>query len=259
LGLIQKQDTKMLGTIVIEKYKKTETSSILADLERLILENSSDWSTAGIYCYWDYYKKQVLYIGLAVDLIERFKQHNGIVECLPNSCKLDRIKEYFEINEYLGFTIILQSQLSQPFNNRQKRKYKGIYSDSELKNILGKEGAEDIKYTEGVLIEAHKTKHGKRPSWNKIGGSAQAQRIAKNKNVKMLEYLITNEQNKYTSLVSLKELSNSSLFNKYEAYLHSLRTSILPVEAMIKEHEKLGIETYREMRSDNYFSTKLEI
>lgn len=249
----------MLGTVVIEKYKKTETSIILAALERLILENNSDWSTAGIYCYWDYYKKQILYIGLAVNLVERFKQHNGLVECSSHSCKLDKIKEYFELNEYLGFSIILQSQLSQPFNNKQKRKYKGIYSDSELKNILGKEGTDDIKYTEGVLIEGFKTKHGKLPSWNKIKGSAQAQRVAKGKNVKMLEYLITNEQNKYTSLVSLKELSNSSLFNKYETYLHSLRTSILPVQAMIEEHEKLGVETYSEMRSNNYFSTKLKI
>lgn len=249
----------MLGTVVIEKYKKIETSTILTALENLILVNSDDWSTAGIYCYWDYYKSEVLYIGLAVDLIERFKQHNGIVKCPSNSCKFDEITKYFKSNEYLGFSIILQSQLLQPFNYREKQKYKGVYSDVELKKILGNEGYNDIRYTEGVLLEGFKNKYGRLPSWNKIGGSINAQRIAKNKNVKLLESLITNQPNKYTACVSLKELSKSSLFNKYEAYLHSLRTSILPPKMIIKEHEKQGIGIYNEMRNDNYLSRKLEI
>lgn len=30
------------------------------------------WASAGIYCFW-------VYIGLAGDLAERFKQHNGIL------------------------------------------------------------------------------------------------------------------------------------------------------------------------------------
>lgn len=30
------------------------------------------WVSAGIYCFWDYYTHEVLYIGLAGDLAERF-------------------------------------------------------------------------------------------------------------------------------------------------------------------------------------------
>ena len=247
----------MLVTVVIEKYKKSETKIILDALE-IILKNSSDWSTAGIYCYWDYYKKKVLYIGLALDLIERFKQHNGIIKCSPSSCKINEIIEYFELNKYLGFSIILQSKLSQPFNNRVKRKYKGIYSDSELKNILGKDGANQIKYKEGILIEGFKSKYGSLPSWNKIGGSLLAQKHAKEKNVEFLEYLITNEQNRYTSLVSLKELSGNPTFMRYEAYLDSLRMSI-SINVTILQHKKSGMNTYDEMRNDNYFLRNLDV
>ena len=248
----------MLATILIDKYKKSETKEIAEALKLLTIENQQDWSTAGIYCYWDYYKKEILYIGLAVDLLERFKQHNGISKCNPKSCKLQKINDYFSSNEYIGFSIILQSSLSQPVTQRQIKKHSN-FSKSELIGILGKNGANEIKYTEGILIEGFNTKYNRNPKWNVIGGSTQAQSIAKGKNVEMLNYLITNKQNRYTSRVSLKELSKNNTFCRYEAYLHSLRISILPAETVIEKDEIDGNYTMTEISKANYFKKHLDV
>ena len=64
------------------------------------------WASAGIYCFWDYYAEAVLYIGLAGDLAERFKQHNGILPIKEGS-KQKQIEDYFSRNERLGYTIFV--------------------------------------------------------------------------------------------------------------------------------------------------------
>ena len=63
-----------------------------------------------------------MYIGLASDLSERFKQHNGI---LPNKegSKQKQIDDYFSKNERLGYTIFVQSPISQPLVHRNKDMY----------------------------------------------------------------------------------------------------------------------------------------
>lgn len=55
------------------------------------------WASAGIYCFWDYYAEAVLYIGLAGDLAERFRQHNGIL-LIREGSKQKKIEEYFSKN-----------------------------------------------------------------------------------------------------------------------------------------------------------------
>ena len=249
----------MLATILIDRYKKTETKEIAEALKLITIENQQDWSTAGIYCYWDYCKKEILYIGLAVDLLERFKQHNGISNCDPKSCKIEKINNYFSSNEYIGFSITLQSSLSQPVTKKQIRKHSN-FSKSELIEILGKNGADEIKHTEGILIEGFNTKYNKKPEWNIIGGSTQAQSIAKGKNVKILEYLTLTEPNKYISRVSLRELSKNKDYLKYEAYLHSIRISPLPSEQTINMHQNdFQMFTFNEISENNYFKKRLVI
>lgn len=72
---------------------------------------NTGWASAGIYCFWDYYAEEVLYIGLAGDLSERFKQHNWILPIKEGS-KQKQIENYFLKNERLGYTIFVQSPLS---------------------------------------------------------------------------------------------------------------------------------------------------
>jgi len=49
------------------------------------------WASSGIYCFWDPYNKNILYLGLAVDVGLRFKQHVGLVKTNRDSCKIREI------------------------------------------------------------------------------------------------------------------------------------------------------------------------
>ncbi len=250
----------MLGTIVIEKYKKTERKDIVKSLETLTVNNCQDWATAGLYSYWDYDSKEILYIGLAVDLVERFKQHNGFLNCNDSSCKYQEIEQYFDKNEYLGFSIILQSALSQPINQRQRKKYKDSFNESELSNILGEQGHNEIKRLEGILLEGFRQKHGKYPLWNKMGGSKAGQKSLKESNLGLLDLLNSNEPNKYISRVSLRELSDNATYCRYEAYLHSIRISLFPsLETINLQKETFGIDTFNEIGKSDYFKKRLDV
>ncbi|PUA39251.1 hypothetical protein C8Z91_10500 [Paenibacillus elgii] len=95
----------MFGTIIMDAYRKEEIGQIAFALDDLCSATDSyGWASSGIYCYWNYYTNELLYIGLAVDLTERFKQHNGLIPVDPASCKYGKIMEYFQANEKLVFT-----------------------------------------------------------------------------------------------------------------------------------------------------------
>jgi len=250
----------MLGTIVIDKYRITERNDIVESLEILTVNNCQDWATAGIYCYWDYDSKEILYIGLAVDLVERFRQHNGLMKCNDSSSKYQEIDQYFNKNEYIGFSIILQSALSQPISQRQRKKHNYSFNDSDLIGALGEQGHKEIKRLEGMLLEGFRQKHGKFPLWNKMGGSKEGQKSFKERQVKLLDLLNSNEHNKYISRCSLRELSNNQTYCRYEAYLHSIRISFAPILHTINSHKEIyGIDTFEEIQQSNYFKKKLNI
>jgi len=101
----------MLATIILDAYKQTETYEMAEAIKGITYLDC--WSSAGIYCFWNYYTKEVLYVGSSNDLFERFKQHNGLIKCNPRACKRKYIQEYFQNNEKLGYTIMLQSALFQ--------------------------------------------------------------------------------------------------------------------------------------------------
>lgn len=248
----------MLGTIVIEKYKQNDRDQILSALETLTVANRQDWATAGLYSYWDYRTKEILYIGLAIDLVERFKQHNGFSKTTKGSSKFDEIQAYFKINEYIGFTIVLQSALSQPPSNRQRKKYKTFRE--ELERILGDQGRKEIVRLEGILLEAFRQKYNRFPLWNKIGGDKTARKSVKESNHELLQLLVTNAANKFTSRVSLIKLASNATYCRYEAYLHSIRISPFSSAQTIQMHRKaFGIYTFDEIGISNYFKRRLNV
>ena len=104
----------MFGTVIIDAYRKEETLEMADAIDDLCSPTDNyGWASAGIYRFWDYYAEAVLYIGLAGDLAERFKQHNGILPIKEGS-KQKQIEDYFSRNERLGYTIFVQS----PYLNR---------------------------------------------------------------------------------------------------------------------------------------------
>ena len=70
----------MFGTVIIDAYRENEKQQMADAIDDLCCPNDNyGWASAGIYCFWDYYTHEVLYIGLAGDLAERFMQHNGLL------------------------------------------------------------------------------------------------------------------------------------------------------------------------------------
>ena len=120
----------MLRTIILDAYKENEKGKIAHALNELCSPRDNyGWASAGIYCYWNYYTHETYYIGLAVDLAERFKQHNGFYPKIDTkTCKKKEIDNYFRSEEKLGFSIIVQSPLSQPITSKLKDEYKDFFN-----------------------------------------------------------------------------------------------------------------------------------
>jgi hypothetical protein len=56
------------GTFTIDAYRDDERREVYDALESLFGPTSgTGWSTAGIYVYWDFSTREILYVGLASD------------------------------------------------------------------------------------------------------------------------------------------------------------------------------------------------
>lgn len=256
---------KILRTIILQPYKKIERRKVVDALDELCSpKDNYGWASAGIYVYWNYYTNEVLYIGLAVDLTERFKQHNGFYPSIDkNTCKYEQIEEYFKHNEKLGFSIIVQSPLSQPVTSKLKREYKEFTEQfSPIESYIGDEGLKAIKYQEGVLIEVFKQKNGKIPQWNKMNGSISGQNSVRPVDYETIKVISNRKDNISLSKSSLFELAESPTLERYENFLHGVRTlASLYGETKAIEilRRDLKNDTYGEMIENGYINKKLKI
>ncbi|NDP28636.1 MAG: hypothetical protein GZ087_14625 [Flavobacterium sp.] len=255
----------MLRTIILQPYKKCERKKVVKALDELCSpEDNYGWASAGIYVYWDYYTNDVLYVGLAVDLTERFKQHNGFYpEIDKRTCKYEQIEKYFSDNEKLGFSIIVQSPLSQPVTSKLKKKYKEFTEQfSPIENYIGNEGTEAIKYQEGLLIESFRINNGCIPKWNKMNGSIVGQNSVKPINFEALKVISNQTDNFLLAKSSLLEIAENPTFERFENFMHGVRI-IAPVYGQKRAIEFLRsqslIDTYGQMIEAGYLNKKLDI
>lgn len=223
----------MFGTVIIDAYRKDETSEIVEAIDDLCHpDDNYGWASAGIYCFWDYYIEEILYIGLASDLCERFKQHNGILSIDEACSKQKKIEEYFSRNERLGYSIFVQSPLSQPLTHRNKSTYLKFAKqiNSLIGDCISEQGKDDIKRVEGILIEAYKSRHGHFPPWNKIGGAVIGQKNVMKKNYNIINSLCKPDASMMNPIVAkstLRELSKNAEYAGYESFLHAVRMNML--------------------------------
>lgn len=235
----------MFGTVIIDAYAKEEALEIAEAIDDLCCPNDNyGWASAGIYCFWDYYSEAVLYIGLASDLCERFKQHNGLIPMDENCCKKAQIEKYFSCNERLGYSVFVQSPLAQPLVYRNKRTYKKFarQQNAPIEDMLSEQGKDDIKMVEGILIESFRKEHGDIPPWNKIGGSVSGQQRVMKNNINIVRSFCTPsmyEVNPIVSRSTLRELSNNPEYAAYENYLHAIRMNMLMLGMEYKDAVKL--------------------
>ena len=231
----------MFGTIIMDSYKSDEAELMANNIDEICSPmDSLGWASAGIYSFWDYYTKEVLYIGLASDLCIRFKQHNGLHPIAENACKIRQIQDYFSKNERLGYSILVQSPMSQPIVHRNEalyRKFLETPKDMPIPNYAGEEGLEFIRQAEGQLIESYKMVVGDVPPWNKIGGDTFSRRYASEGNYLYVVQAFSNgtTDNYLVSRSTIRELAENATYEWFETQLHGLRMMMLTLGMSFEE------------------------
>lgn len=249
----------MLRTIIADAYREFEKPKIVQALDTLCNANDNHgWASAGIYCYWDYKTREILYVGLAIDLTERFKQHNGMYSGIDvNTCKKREIDDYFKVNDKLGFSVVLQSCLSQPATKNLESKFEGLFSNMPNAKEIGLDGKYGIQRLEGVLLEAFKKENLKFPKWNKIGGSIRGQLAVKKSNYEAFSLLNASSMHYLLSRSTLREISAKATLERYENFLHAARIlapmvgfemacQVIATTDMVGTFEHMATEKYHE-------------
>ena len=223
----------MFGTVILDAYSKEETKELAAAIDDLCCPRDHyGWASAGIYSFWDYDTHEILYIGLASDLYERFRQHNGMLTMQEEGCKYQQIQEYFSSHSKLGYTIFVQSPLSQPLVHRNKYLYEKMAKEhnSSIQDYINDQGICDIKRVEGILIEAYRKDNGHFPPWNKVGGSIIGQQRVMKNNINIVKSFSNPqmfENNPLVSRATIRELSNNPTYEGFENFLHAVRMGVL--------------------------------
>ncbi len=143
-----------------------------------------------------------------------------------------QIEDYFSRNERLGYTIFVQSPLSQPLVHRNREMYEKFakQQNSPVEDMLSEQGRDDIKRVEGILIESFRKKYGHFPPWNNIGGSTKCQTKVMGNNINIVRSFCQSDNYEINPIVSrstIRELSQNPEWEWYENFLHVARMNLL--------------------------------
>lgn len=253
----------MFGTIIIESYTKEEAKDIALAIDDICSPSDTYcFASAGIYCFWDYDSKVVLYLGLAVDLSLRFKQHNGLIKCNPSGCKVEQIEEYFRTHDRIGYSILVQSPMSQPITARNKEVINNFANE-----WTSQEGKDTIRHMEGLLIESTAIVEGTMPPWNKVGGSISGQKAASEDTYSFIDDFTNNSVSYFVARRTLRELSQDGKVAWFENCLHGVRMMMLQGMPFSKAYElqerfqkgSFGLDIYKMMREEGYLNSLPEL
>ena len=168
----------MLATIILDSFDKDEPVEIARALDDLCSPDECyGFASACIYAFWSLPGQDLLYVGLARDVARRFRQHTGLIDCDTACCKRQQIEQYFQTNQRLGYSIIVQSTLDQPVSEKDQRELAELYDEEFAADVAGFiEGEENIIAAEGFVLELHRRLGDRLPPWNKKHGSERGQR-----------------------------------------------------------------------------------
>src|SRR5690242_6308384 len=68
----------MLCTAISDTYRTDERAEVDDALAMILGPGQPNWTTTGVYAYWDFESRELLCVGLANDLSGRSAQHNRI-------------------------------------------------------------------------------------------------------------------------------------------------------------------------------------
>ena len=186
--------------------------------------DSWGWSSAGIYPFWDPETRDVLYIGLAIDLPDRFGQHMGLVGCSAAGCKRDnqRLVRAPPVDRFQRVAADAQHSA----NRTSSAKALGIdLAEAKLDPMVELDPlTDDLKDLEGRLIELHRLTYGRRPPWNNMGGSvAGAKQVQGVAPEGIFELITGGEDSPFVARRTLRQLANDATAVAYEEHLHTAR------------------------------------
>ena len=210
----------MLCTVIWDVYRDDERRNVWVALQDLLPEHSPDWSRKGVYAYWDPGSRELLYVGLATNLPERFAQHNGLVSHSGGN-KLNAIESWFGGHDRLGFTLLLQAAAVEILDV--------LY---QLSHTLGAESAGITRIAEGQLIELHRLEHGHRPPWNSVGGSALGARWATPSGRSVIRLLSASDSSLFVARRTLRDLVTDHQARRLEVLVHAAR-----MRALMESHQ----------------------
>ena len=203
--------------------ERTEMRDAIDDIASPL--DSFGFASAGVYVFFDTIKFEVLYIGLARDLAQRFAQHNGLASMPASGCKRVQLEEWFKRRKSLGYAIFVQSCIDQVAVSRQAGTMNAEYYDEEDDVFWSydESGLEDIKANEGVLIAAYLQRHGKLPPWNKIGGATYSRERANPAIYAQLDLATGLVDSLLLARKTIRKLSSDPTAMAYEEALHAGR------------------------------------
>lgn len=196
-------------------------------------DGQPDFARQGVYVYWDRASHEILYLGLASDLLDRFAQHNGL-RAHSGGNKRAKIDEYFESHERLGFSVLIQGKAVAI-----------LEQIAALDPALGATAGDLIAVGEGQLIEMHRLLYGGWPAWNGTGGSREGQRWAAPAPAP-LEVLSGRRSSLFAARHSLRELVADFRLRLFEGKIHAARMrAVLDAHEVVKPWPTEGEEVKR--------------
>lgn len=210
----------MLCTVIWDVYRSDERRDVLSAMQTLFRLGGADWSRKGVYAYWDPEIHELLYVGLATDLADRFAQHNGLI-AHGGGNKFELIDAWFAGHETLGTTLLLQAAAVELLDV--------LYG---LSPTLGVEASSISQIAEGQLIELHRLERGRRPPWNKVGGSTLGAEWARPSGRSVIRLLSAAEDSLFVARRTLRSLVSDGDAMRFEAVVHAAR-----MRALMDEHE----------------------
>jgi hypothetical protein len=205
----------MLCTLIWDVYTDADRVSVLAAMRRLLPRTSPDWSRKGVYAYWDPDTRELLYVGLATNLPQRFAHHNNLIAHSGGN-KVEKINEWFSAHDRLGLTLLIQGAAVQILEDVRR-----------MDPTIGAEAKGLTRIAEGQLIELHKQEYGRWPPWNDVGGSIQGGEWAQPSGRSVIRLLSAADDSLFVARRTLRELVKDKRALQMEALLHAVRMQAL--------------------------------
>lgn len=216
----------MLATWMRDVYRGHEREMLWTAIDDLVSPlDTYGFASAGVYVFFDPKSHQVLYIGLAVDLAQRFAQHNGLIGFPDAGCKRRQIDNWFEQHEELGYAIFVQSPIDQVSVSRQRGTGSESFYDEEANTFWDypRFGLDNIRRTEGILLSSHRKALSALPPWNKVGGAKHPPELATPGGYRLLELAAGRTDSLLLARKSIRDLSDDHNATAYETALHTGR------------------------------------